>query len=88
MGGRFTPPPQKSVGSYIVRICRNVPDNQEIQVHSFGESTTLTKTVIVDVHVLVDVAVDGFWSMWLRSGPFEESAPGKPPALPEDTYSG
>jgi len=39
--------------------------------------------VIVGVHVLVDVAVDG---IWLRSGPFEGPATIKPPALPEDTY--
>ncbi len=40
------------------------------------------KTVIVEVHVLVDVAVDG--RMWLRSGPFEGPTTKKPPALPED----
>ncbi len=36
----------------------------------------------VHVHVLVNVAVDGFW---LRSGPFEGPAAIMPPALPEDT---
>ncbi len=36
--------------------------------------------VIVDVHVLVDVAADGFW---LRSGPFEGPATIKPLSLPE-----
>jgi hypothetical protein len=40
-GGRLTPPLQKSNSSYIVRIYRNVSDNQEIQVHLFGESTLL-----------------------------------------------
>ncbi len=43
-----------------------------------------TKTVIVEVRVLVHVAVDGFW---LRSGPFEKPATIKPLALPEDTTS-
>ena len=32
------------------------------------------ETVIVDVHVLVDVAVDGIWRIRLRSGPFEGPA--------------
>jgi len=31
----------------------------------------LAKDVVVDVHVLVDVYVDGFWRIRLRSGPFE-----------------
>ncbi len=46
-------------------------------------TSTLTKTVVVDAHVLVDVAVYG---CWLQSGPFEGPATIKPPALPEDTY--
>jgi hypothetical protein len=37
------PPHQKSNGSYIVRIYRNVPDNQEIQVHLLRESTPQAK---------------------------------------------
>ncbi len=39
--------------------------------------------MIIDVHVLVDATVDGFW---LRSGLFEGPATIKIPALPEDTY--
>jgi hypothetical protein len=44
------------------------------------------KTVVVDARVLVDEAVDGFLRMWLRSGPFEEPATVRPPALSEDTH--
>jgi hypothetical protein len=51
-------------------------------------TSTLAKTVIDenrdrDVHVLVDVIVDGFW---LRSGTFEGPATIKPPAFPADIY--
>jgi hypothetical protein len=44
----------------------------------------------VDVYVdaLVNVDVDGFWSIWLRSVPFEGPATLKSPALQEDIYSG
>jgi len=42
--------------------------------------------VYVDVHVLVDVAVDGLWRIRLRSSPFEGPATAKSPAVPEDTY--
>jgi hypothetical protein len=42
--------------------------------------------VVVDVHVLVDVTIDGFWKMRLQSSPFEGPATIKPPALPADTY--
>ena len=38
-------------------------------------------------HVHVDVDVDGFGRIRPRSGPFEEPAPGKSPALPEYRYS-
>jgi hypothetical protein len=38
------PPHQQSIGSYIVRIYRDASDNQEIQVHLFGESTVLIPT--------------------------------------------
>jgi hypothetical protein len=40
--------------------------------------------VVVDVHVVVDVDVDGFWRIRLQSGLFIEPATGKSPALPED----
>jgi len=39
------------------------------------------------VLVLVDVDVDGFGRVQLRSGPFEGPATVKPSALPEDAYS-
>jgi hypothetical protein len=42
------------------------------------------ETVIVDVRVLVDVAVDGFWRIGMRSGSFEGPTAVKPMALSED----
>jgi hypothetical protein len=45
-------------------------------------TSTSTKNVLVDVLVHVDVAVDGFGIIWLRSGSFEGLATIKHPALP------
>ena len=42
----------------------------------------LAKDVVVDVHVLVVVDVDGFGRIRLRSGPFEGLVTAQPPALP------
>ena len=44
------------------------------------------KDVVVDVHVLVDVAVDQFCRIRFRSSPLKGPAIGKSPALPEDRY--
>jgi hypothetical protein len=46
-------------------------------------TSSSASTVIADVHVLVDVVVDG---SGLRSDSFERSATLKPPAAPEDPY--